>query len=186
MPEEIRAKGSAFLGVIRSLESLKGLAFQQAVFGDLQGECGEAVRTKTVLASGWYPIAWYRDILQAADRRAANASFLREVGRASTRDTISTIHRIFMRAISTETLIKQGTRVFSSYYTAETRVEVKESRRAHVIWSGCYGFDRCCWQDQLGSVEMLMELAGEKESKVALISGGGDRDATMVAEVSWR
>jgi hypothetical protein len=184
--EDIRIKGLAFLGVVRALETLKGLPFRDRVMEELAGEGGEALRTGSVIASGWYPCAWYKDLLGAADRNAESAGFIREVGRTSTRESVSVVHRIFMRMLSPETLIKQGARVFSSFYTAVLRVEVIGKGNAQVFWSGCHGFDRNCWLDQVGAVDELVALSGARLPRVRQLSGGNSGDHEMIVECQWR
>ena len=91
-----------------------------------------------------------------------------------------------MRMLSPETLIKQGARVFSTFYEAKLEVESASKGIARISWSGCHGFDKACWLDQIGATEELVEMSGAKLLKVKTISGGEDRDTAMVVEVTWR
>lgn len=185
MTSEINVKGTAFLGILTALEAMKGQPFRADVVAALEGEVGDAARTGTLLAAGWYPVGWYRQILVEVTKRAG-LPFIRQLGRTSTRESVSSVHRIFMRMLSPETLIKQGARVFSSFYDAKLEVASVSTGVARITWSGCHGFDKACWLDQLGATEELVDMSGAKLPRVKTISGGEDGDSEMVVEVAWR
>jgi hypothetical protein len=187
MSGEIRVKGSAFVGVLRAIEATKGKSFYDAALESLQGEGGEALRTKSVLAAGWYPCAWYRDLLGAAERAAGEGpAFVREIGRISTRESVSSVHRIFMRVMSPDTLIKQGARVFSSFYEASLKVVPIARGNVQIVWAECHGFDGNCWLDQLGAMDALVAMSGAKLPRLRLLSGGQADNPGMTVECLWR
>jgi hypothetical protein len=186
VPAEIRGKGSNLLSCVSALEMVRSFEYRERVVADVPGEGGELLRNNSILASGWYPIAWYRDLLATVVRHA-DVTIVRELGRASTRSTVTAVHRIFMRMISPDTLIKQGGRVFSSYFESAAVTVVSETPKLpRVIWSGCHGFDKNCWRDQLGSTEELVVLSGAKLIRARVLSGGEDGDSEMAVEVAWR
>lgn len=187
MPKEIRIKGTAFIGVVRALGTLRGKPVCDAALDELRGEGGEALRTGTVLASGWYPCEWYRDLLGAAERTVSEGpAFVRELGRISTRESVSAIHRIFMRMLSPDTLMKQGARVFATFYEAELAVQSVAPGEARVVWSGCHGFDKNCWLDQLGATDQLVTMSGAKLPRIRVLTGGNTGDPDMSVECLWR
>ena len=186
MPDDIRTKGTNILAMIAAVESLRGAALRDAIVADLPGSGGEEIRTKAVIAAGWYPIGWYRDLLGAIVAHT-EAPLVRQLGRASTRANVSTIHRIFMRMISPHTLIKQGGRLFSSYFEgASVTIENVEGQTERIVWKDCHGFDRNCWQDQIGSTEELVTMSGAQVVRSKVLSGGHDRDSQMVLELVWK
>ncbi len=186
MPDEIRIKGTNILGVVGVLEALRGLEYHDAVVRDMEGEGGEALRSRSLIAAGWYPVAWYRALFASAVRHA-DPSVVRLLGRSSTRANMSTIHRVFMRMMNPDTLIKQGGRVFSNYFeSASVSVQNVGQRVEHLTWKGCHGFDRNCWRDQVGATEELVALSGARLLRGRILSGGEDGDPEMVMEIAWR
>ncbi len=187
MAQDIRTKGSNVVAMVAALETVRDAAFREAVVKQVPGEGGEEIRAKSIIAAGWYPIGWYRDLLATIVKQAGDPMILRELGKASTRANVSAIHRVFMRMISPHTLIKQGGRLFSSYFeNASVSIENVEGQTERISWKDCFGFDKNCWRDQIGSTEELVTMSGAKVLRSKVISGGEDRDATMVLELLWK
>ncbi len=185
--DEIRTKGTNILAMVVALQTARNAELREAVVRDVPGEGGEEIRHKSVIAAGWYPIAWYRDLLQTIVTHANDPAIIRELGRYSTRANVPTIHRVFMKLISPHTLIKQGGRLFSSYFeNASITVENVDKQVERITWKDCFGFDKNCWRDQLGSTEELVVLSGAKVLRTKIISGGENGDAAMVLDLAWR
>ena len=47
-------------------------------------------------------------------------------------------------------------------------------------------FDRNLWEDMLGGIEAVLELAGAQDIQLTVTAGGGDGDAAMEAEARWK
>ena len=184
MTEEIRLKGSVLWGVIAALEPVVEPAARERIITDLRGDFGEGVHTKSIIATGWYPIAWHREILGAIVRHEGQAS-LRAAVRKSTRDNVSTIHRLLVRVISRDALLKQGDRVFSSFFEAQTTSTRESAKLSRVEWSGCRGFDANVWRAQAETVQELLEMAGAKIKRTRVVSGGADADDSMILELGF-
>jgi hypothetical protein len=54
------------------------------------------------------------------------------------------------------------------------------------MWKDCFGFDRNCWRDQVGSTEELVVMSGAKVLRSKVVAGGADSDATMSLELLWK
>jgi hypothetical protein len=187
MTDEIRTKGSNLLATIAALATVRDAQLRDAVVRDVPGDGGEEIRHKSIIAAGWYPIAWQRDLLSTIVDHTKDAAFIRELGRHSTRATVPTIQRVFMKLISPHTLIKQGGRLFSSYFeNASVSVTNVDKQTERIAWKDCFGFDKNCWRDQLGSTEELVALSGAKVLRTKIISGGENGDATMELDLTWR
>ncbi len=187
MAQDIRTKGSNVIAMVAALETVRDAAFREAVVKQVPGEGGEEIRAKSIIAAGWYPIGWYRDLLGTIVKRAGDPMIVRDLGKASTRANVSAIHRVFMRMISPHTLIKQGGRLFSSYFeNASVSIENVEGQNERISWKDCFGFDKNCWRDQIGSTEELVVMSGAKVLRSKVIAGGEDRDATMVLDLAWK
>lgn len=187
MTDEIRTKGSNILAMVAALETARSAELRDAVVRDVPGEGGEEIRHKSIIAAGWYPIAWYRDLLQTIVKHENDPAIIRELGRHSTRANVPTIHRVFMKLISPHTLIKQGGRLFSSYFeNASISVDNVDKQVERITWRDCFGFDKNCWRDQLGSTEELVVLSGAKVLRTKIVSGGENGDSAMVMDLAWR
>jgi hypothetical protein len=187
MSDEIRTKGSNLLSTIAAIATARSAELRDAVVRDIPGQAGEEIRHKSIIAAGWYPIAWQRDLLKTIVDHTQDAAIIRELGRHSTRATVPTIQRVFMKLISPHTLIKQGGRLFSSYFeNATVSVTNVDKQVERITWKDCHGFDKNCWRDQLGSTEELVVLSGAKVLRTKIISGGENGDAAMVLDLAWR
>ena len=184
MSDEIRLKGSVLWGVIQALERVRGWDGREQIVGELKGDFSEGVRTRSIIATGWYPIAWHRELLAAIVRHGGRTS-LREAVRLSTRDNLGSIHRILVRVMSRDALLRQGDRVFSSFFEARTISTRESPKLSRVEWTGCRGFDANVWSAQSETVHELLEMAGAKVKRSHVVSGGTDADDSMALELGF-
>ncbi len=184
---EIEAKGLTFLSVLSAIEDLRGTDFREQVIDAMPEESRSELRLGAVLASGWYPIRWYRELFAAATEAARDTGIAREIGRASVRREIRGVHRLLFKVVSIETLQNQGTRFFKAYFRPS---EVKTERLApglgRTLYRECFGFDRNLWQEQQGCIEELLTQAGAQLPRVRVLAGGNDGDSHMEIETRWR
>jgi len=182
--DEINVKGTVLWGVINALERGVGPECRSTILKDLTGELGEGVQTRSIIATGWYPIAWHRELLGSVLRHGGPTA-LRDTVKLSTRENVSTIHRILVRMLSPDTLLKQGTRLFSSFFEAKAVTTQDKPGFSKIEWIGCRGFDKNVWQAQTQSVEELVAMAGAKVKRRTVLSGGSDLDDSMVLELVY-
>lgn len=184
---EVQAKGLTFLSVLAAIEDLRGAAFRDRVIDAMPEESGRELRYGSVLASGWYPIRWYRELFAAATDIAHDFGFAREIGRASVRREVRGVHRLLFKVMSIETLQNQGTRFFRSYFRpSDVTTERLAPGLGRTLYRNCTGFDKNLWQEQLGCIEELLKQAGVQLPRVRVLSGGGDGDGYMEIETRWR
>ncbi|MFO0564746.1 MAG: hypothetical protein U0263_03740 [Polyangiaceae bacterium] len=158
-----------------------------SVLEKMPTESGQALRYGEVIASGWYPVGWYRELFGASVEVSGNIHIAREIGRASIRREINGVHRMLFRILSVETLQKQGARFFQSYFRpTEVRVTRVGDRQALIHYSNCHGFDRNLWLEQVGCIEELLTQAGTELPRVRILAGGGDGDERCEVETRWR
>lgn len=184
---ELNVKGLTFSSVLGAIEELKGPDFRREVVQGMTDEPREAIELGAMIASGWYPLCWYREMFESAVALDGTPSFPREVGRASVMRDVQGVHRVLMRVITIDMLQRSSSRLFEKYFQpAELRVErlAKTSRR--VSYLGCGGFDHNLWQEQLGVHEELLKHTGVKAPRVRIASGGRQGDPVTELELSWR
>ena len=140
-----------------------------------------------VVASGWYLLEWYK-AMHAAAREVTHAgpSLARKIGRESTKRDLTGIYRIFLQMVSPQLMISISTRVFGLYYTlGAMKVIEKRDGFARVSVVDCEGFDENIWQDVLGGSELGLELAGAKNVRMRIESGGQTGDTSTVLVAHW-
>ncbi len=187
MRQEIEVRGTTFASVQGAISDLRGQAFLERVVGAMPEESKKALRFGSVIASGWYPIAWYRELFASALELSGELQFPREIGRASIRREINGVHRLIFRIISVEMLQKQSSRFFGSYFRpTECTVERVTPNPARTLYRGCVGFDRNLWLEQFGCIEELMAQARVTAPRLRIVSGGNDGDDACEIESRWR
>jgi hypothetical protein len=182
-----KVKGVTLRSAMRALEHLRGKAVCEAATKAMPTQLAEALRYGTIIASHWYPLGWYRD-LQSGIVSATNEGerIIREVEREAARSDMTGVYRVAFKLLSPQKLINLSSRLFSTYYDTGN-VETLESRKGYVRirWSGCTGFSRNIWVGIFASCEMLLELAGAKNIRMHVCSGGGPEDDFAEAEAYW-
>lgn len=187
MAEEPRVKGVAFRSVHASLGKLRGPAMQAAAIRVAGEELQSGFTYGAIVPGGWYPIAWYKELLHAARRVTGEGKeLIHEIGRQCTRDDMSGIYSMLAKLISPQSLFSLSQRVFSSYYSTGS-VEVIESRKGytHARWKDCYQFDENMWAEILGSSAQLLEVGGARNVRARILSGGSDGADVMEAAAHW-
>lgn len=157
-----QVKGVSFKSVMTAVEVLHGASAAEACLAELPGELAAALRYRSIVATGWYPIEWYRALLHSV----RNVSGLGEpglyaIGRQCAKQDMTGIYRLGFKLLAPETVLGLSTRLFSNYYdTGKSRVIESRPGFAHVRWWDCAGFDRNMWCEAFGAAEMFMQLAG--------------------------
>jgi hypothetical protein len=185
--EPPKVKGSAFLSVRQSLGELRGAGSVEAALAATPGEGGEALRHGGVVASGWYPIAWYRDWLGGIRSGLGEGpAIIRDIGARCAHNDLKGVYRVFARLLSPQTLYSLTPRFFKNFYDTGT-VEILESRPGftHARWSNCTGFDANMWTELVGSAEGFLECAGASHVRSRSLSGGQDGDEHMELSAHW-
>ena len=147
----------------------------------------DGIRYGSIVSTGWYPIAWYKDLLQATRRASGEGKdLIHQIGRQCTRDDMSGIYAVIAKLISPQSLWSLSQRVFSSYYSVGM-VKMSETRPGYsrAAWSNCQGFDENMWTEVLGSCVQLLEIGGAKDVRIRVLAGGRDGLDAMEAAAHW-
>jgi hypothetical protein len=180
-------KGVAFRTVLKLVRAKMGDPVVDSALASLPPELAQALRYE-VIASGHYPIAWYRAMWSALLVAAGQGDdFVRQIGRDAIDDDFNVFYRPLLRILSPATLISVGMRHFNQIYDTG-KVEVLEPARHSVrlSFTGCVGFNHVMWIEILGSCERLAELTGGKDARSVVIEGGRHDDTHCVAAFSWQ
>ncbi|MEW5847605.1 MAG: hypothetical protein AB2A00_02285 [Myxococcota bacterium] len=185
--DELKVKGANFLSVMAALKTLRGETAVTAVTNGMLTPGGEALRLGTLLASGWYPASWYRDLLDAIRGLPAGGDALVvAVSKEGIRRDVGGIYKLVFKLMSPQTLLTQSSKALRMYYD-RGECQILESRDGFVraSYRGFVGFNRVMWLDTRAASELLLELSGAKGLHLRVVSGGGDGDAHMDVEASW-
>lgn len=182
-----KVKGIAFRSALRALEQLRGAPTVENTITAMSPELQSAIRYGTLIASGMYPVEWYRDLFSAiVTTTKETESLIREIGREAARLDMTGIYRHAFKLLSPQALFGLSARLYSNYYDTGSIVIV-ESRKgfAQARWTNCVGFDRNLWVEVIASAEMYLELAGATHIRMHIVSGAGPGDSAAEVQAHW-
>jgi len=178
-------KGLAFNSVVSAVRSLKGEAGVEDVLAAVPPGIAQRLRQREFLVAGWYPVASYCQLLVGV-RQLGGEAFLREIGAASMRADLTSIHRLVLKLLSPSTLMSISQRMFPRYFTmGKIELVSKEDRYLRARYSECQGWSREMWVEQFAGAETFLQLAGAKAVSVRPVLGGRQGDTEAVIEARW-
>ena len=171
---------------MRALTNLRGLAQTDKALNCMSQDVREALHHRSLVATGWYPVAWYCDIWRGIrESTGEGVSIARTLGRESFRQDLNLVHKFALSLLSPETVMSIGTRLTAKYYRP-TRVSFEMSGGvAYAHYADCIGWDENMWAEIVAGIELMLELAGAKNISIRLIEGAQARDDFAVFEGRW-
>lgn len=133
-----QVKGQVFTSALAALERLQGPQVTAQLVAALEGDFGHAMRTRSVLAIGWYPLEWYAQLHTAA-RARCGAAISGPIGRESSIADINTVFRYILKLFSPETLLGQAPRIFHTYCRGDLVLDSSEKGRVRAHCEKCDG-----------------------------------------------
>jgi hypothetical protein len=183
----VRTKGIAFRAFLTTLERLRGSDSVEATLAALPPEISGPLRLGEVVASGWYPVAWYRELHAAMNRACGETGFdlSRRIGIESTIADFRGIYRLLLRVVSSETLVSQAPKLFKMFFDGGEVAMIETAKGFGVIeFSGWHGFDRAIWSDVAGAVEGVLVARRAFDVRSRVLRGGGS-EALLRLECRW-
>jgi hypothetical protein len=187
MVVEVRMKGTNFRGTLGALERLHGKPAVERALSIVPGPAAEALRNGEVVTGGWYPAAWYRAFLEGIERSIPDRpELLRELSREAVRYDLATIFKVLSFFISPERALDNATKIMARYYDGG-KIAVEETRSDYLRFrfDEYHGLDRRLWEDIVGGMEGVLMSMRVNSPRGRVVSGGGDGDAFMIAELTW-
>lgn len=185
---EPHVKGNALRTIELCFTELCGDRARAAAIGLLSEPLRTNLEQKLILASNWYPIAWYREAFAAfRESQHAGVELPRELGRRGVRRDLSAVYKqLLLKMVSPQALLGLSQRLFKNYFDTGA-MHVRESRAGFVRaeWTGCEGWDENLWAELAGSCEVLLEMAGAKHVRLRVIGGGLTGDSRCEMEARW-
>jgi hypothetical protein len=181
---ESEIKGLSLRNFPIVLASLRGDDVVAQVLGSVSPKLRDGLQSGGILASGWYPVGWKRELHAAACKVTGEPGLARVMGAEMTKRDLQGVYRAFLRVVSPRFVLSLGSRIFSSYFRpGSMRVMESRSGFVRVAFGDCGGFDENIWRDVFGGCEATLEVAGGQFVRLHVESGGldGDTQATVVA-----
>lgn len=181
-------KGINFRSFCKTLLRLRG---EDAVLDTMEllpREFGDALYYGAIVTGGWYPIEWYRQLHAAAQKATGEGPALsRLVAKEGLAWDFRHVHKLVRVALTPETLMRLSSYVIRFYFNFG-KMSVVETKPGwgRAEFASFEGFDANLWQDMLGGIEAVLELAGARDVVIEVLEGGGDGDAAMTAQARWR
>jgi len=183
-----KVKGNAFRTIEHCFVEIHGTEARDAALKLMSEPLRRSYAEKLILASNWYPIAWYRETFAAfRESQRAGTELPREIGRRGVRRDMSSVYKqILLKMVSPQALLGLSQRLFKSYFdTGEMHIRESRSRFVQAAWTGCEGWDENLWAELAGSCEVLLELAGAKHVRLRVTRGGRTGDAECEMDAHW-
>lgn len=177
----------AFRTVLWSLEKLSGAQRVAATLDRMKSPGKEALRYGEVVASGWYPVEWYAELLQSiVDSSNGSADVIRSIAVLAIDRDISGVYRFLVERLNPATVAALVCKLFPRYYTTgNIRVEPDGAKHFRVYMTECVGFTELMWQEIYASGKHLVARSGARNPKHYVLEGGKDGDPHMVIDARW-
>ena len=182
----------------------KGMGFSQAA-GELRRLMDDAAWTACLAAmppdtrglidrppvpSQWLSVTHFLAMIDSP-RRATLANWQELAfgsGRAATKKTFKTVHRIFVQMLDPGWVIRRSAPAWGSYYRDfGGPPEIVEHSPAHVLFRfHGTGAHEAFWQHIRGGMAAIGDLTRLKDPEQTLVSGGLDACDTMDLRIAWK
>ncbi len=188
VPGEAHVKGTFLVACMEHLEQAHGGAGLGRVLGALSTDVRSRL-TGVVLPVAWFPLDVYDRLLDAAERTlgGGDGTLALEIGAATAARDLPTTHRLFMQSATPAMAL---TRIPQLWRTYHSRGEVLISQVPAGGWrlevrdlspeTYLHAMAMC------GFYQKLLELAGARDVRVALLSSRGRGEERTVTSLRWR
>jgi hypothetical protein len=185
--EGIRAKGTALLGIVRAIQQRHGEGARRETVAHTQTALRQALEYGQIVPIGWYPAAWYADLLAAARTSLGGDERIPwQLSYAASRDDFSGAFSIIVRLLTVEALFRHSARLMMLYWKGGTVEAESASKKGRLRFRGWKGFDQNIWMDLQGGVASIIDLRGARNLELRVASGGRDGCDDMDLLAKWR
>ena len=168
------------------LADMRGPEVAAKMMAALPDQLRHDLETGVIVPSGWYPVAWKRELHQAGRKVTGEPRLARLMGNEMTKRDLNGIYRAVIRIASPAIVIAASARIFSRYLRPGRMSVIEEGAGfARMLIENCYDFDENMWNDVFGGCEAALELTGSKVVRIRVEEGGHDGDTTTIVTGSW-
>jgi hypothetical protein len=161
--KEIEIKGQAIRTTLLAIGELFGERIESEVVSAVTADFQSALRTGSILSSGWYPIAWYRQFHDQLKRLLPHdTGIARRISRLTTQKDISGIYQFILMLSSPELLARHFDKVVDSYFRGgEVAVNIG-TRRFQIDAQGWHGITPEVVEECVEACVVILEHTGAK------------------------
>src|SRR6266513_1975023 len=172
---ESEIKGLSLRNYPIVLRAMRGDEVADRLLASLSTELRRGLEMGTIIAGGWYPVAYKRELHRVGAKVTGEPGFARIISNEMTKRDLRGIYRTFLRIARPRFVLSLASRIFSTYFRPGM-MRVVERRAGFVTaqLSDCFGFDANMWQDVFGGCEATLELAGAKTVRMRITDGGDE------------
>ncbi len=180
---DTRVKGQGFRGILQAVD----LMFGSSTLADVRTRLEPETKLDGLVASGWYPLAWYRDLHRAAALALpAESDLAYALGREAMRQDLNGVYRFVLRLLGPDRTFRHAEKVLSTYWE-NARFTLLEEAPGRIVakYSGMHGLDDACWRDLVGGTTVIAETTMGKGARLTVLQGGRRGHDSMTAELLW-
>ena len=168
------------------LADMRGAEVAAKMMAELPEQLRFDLDTGVIVPSGWYPVAWKRELHQAGRKVTGEPRLARLMGNEMTKRDLNGVYRAVIRVASPAMVIAASARIFSRYLRPGRMSIIEEGEGfARVLFENCHDFDENMWNDVFGGCEAALELTRSKVIRVRVEEDGLDGDTTTIITGSW-
>jgi hypothetical protein len=168
------------------LAEMRGPEVAAKMIASLPEQLRHDLETGVIVPSGWYPVAWKRELHRAGRLVTGEPRLARLMGNEMTKRDLTGIYRAVLRIASPAMVVAASARIFSRYLRPGKMTIIDEGAGfARVLFENCYDFDENMWNDVFGGCEGALELTRSKVVRVRVEEGGQDGDTRTVITGAW-
>lgn len=118
---------------------------------------------KGIIPSDWYPFKFQVEVYEAIDLTlgTGNLQICKEIGRYTAEYEISTIHKLFLKIGSIDTIFKFGSLLWGRYYNkGKLEIKIEGKGKGEACIKEWHPISKAFCIDLLGWMERTLELSG--------------------------
>jgi hypothetical protein len=162
-------RGQAFRSIVDVADEVLGPGTKERVLAGLSAPVADAFRYHSIIASGWYPMEWYSELLRTAASVAPGFPHaIRRLGKASSARDMSTVHRFLLKLASPAFAISQAARIMGLYMKEHGSEQIESSPGAVRMRLRIPGASAELWEDVAGGTEAILEGTGVRQGQISV------------------
>jgi len=185
MPDDNKIRGQAIRSAIEVLDEVVAPGAKDRVIARLPRDVADAYRYGAIIASGWFPLAWYREFHQSVKMECSFVPDVhRRIGFAATTKDIHGMYRFILKIATPTFAFANAGRILGTYLK-DFQSKLLESTPQHSrLQVEVPGADAEFWSDLSGSAEAILKTCGGRSGTVNVRSGG--KNSVAVLEATWQ
>jgi hypothetical protein len=176
--KEIEIKGHAFRTYLEVVGDIWGVTAKKQLLLGLASDFRETLQRGLLLSSGWYPVAWYRQLYDVLLSQLPNEKDLpSRIGEATVRKDIAGMYSFILKLTSPTLIARHLDRIIGSYVRGGEASMVVTDNIAVGELSGWHGMNHPLWEEFCSGGKLVLETSGAKRvaAEFKLIAPGHAR-----------